>query len=132
MTSVDMGALRESHPRLFRTVAKDLDLHETSGQVDIDLHKLSQFTRGEVFGWLTQYEFNAKTARAVAAPPPPVVEPPKPAEPQISMAEIEEENQRELKARADEAAAKARLDQYVNEQNLEPSQHNLDAISEWL
>src|SRR6266581_4043823 len=135
MTTVDMGALRESHPRLFRTVTKDLDLHETSGQVDIDLHKLSQFTRGEVFGWLTQYEFNAKAAKRAATPPPAPAEPPKPvepAEPQITMAEIEAEQRADLKARADEAAAVARADQYVNEQGLEPSDHNANAIKTWI
>ena len=48
------------------------------------------------------------------------------------MAEIEAEQQADLKARADEAAAKARLQQYVDEQGLEPSQDTLDAMSEWL
>src|SRR6266542_114886 len=100
MITVDMDVLRASHPRLFRTVTKDLDLHETSGQVDIDLHKLSQFTRGEVFGWLTQYEFNAKAAKR-AATPPPAPEPAAPVvqEPQISMAGLEAEQQADLKAR---------------------------------
>jgi hypothetical protein len=47
-----MDALKESSPRTYRTIVKGLDLRETFGQVDIDLNKLSQFTRGELFGWL--------------------------------------------------------------------------------
>jgi pyruvate/2-oxoglutarate dehydrogenase complex dihydrolipoamide acyltransferase (E2) component len=133
MTIIDMDALSRSAPRTHRTVVKELNLRETSGEVDIDLHKLPQYTRGEVFGWLAAYHANthkaAKQPEPAAAPPPP---PPAPTEPQINMADLEAENQRDMKARADEAAAKARLQQLADQEGLEESTANVEAIRQFL
>jgi hypothetical protein len=88
-------------------VVKDLGLHKTSGQVDIDLHKLNQFTRGEIFGWLAA--FNAKLP-----PPPEEVEKPesKPTAPVEKPAEPEDDS--ELRERAvDEAEGLQRIEHYV-------------------
>lgn len=111
-----------------------------TGIVEIDISDLA--IASETKFKLAQASMDLDAAEAAAAraaeaakappPPPPAAEPPKPAEPVISWAETEEENRRDLQARGDAAAAKARLDQYVAEQNLEPSQHNLAVISEWL
>lgn len=70
----------------------------------------------------------AAAKRAAAAPPPP----PAPTEPQINFAEVEAEQQREIQTRADEAGARNRLDQYANEQGLEPSDHNVNLIRDFV
>ena len=52
MTTIDMTLLETSFPRLHRMVVKQLGLRQTSGEVEIDLHRLEQYTHGEIFGWL--------------------------------------------------------------------------------
>ena len=55
-----------------------------------------------------------------------------PAEPQISMAQLEREEQADIQRRIDEAAGHNRLEQYAREQGLEDTQANADAIRTWL
>jgi hypothetical protein len=132
---INIDILREHLPRTYRTITRDLDMYRPHGEVDIDLNdaRLGSYTRGELMGFAA-----AQKAQPPAPPPPPPAAPaetPKPAEPlppQIDFEETMRENERDLKARADEAAAKARADQYVDEQGLEPSQHNLDVITAWI
>jgi hypothetical protein len=71
-----------------------------------------------------------RAKRAAAAPPPP---PPAPAvtEPQIDFAEVQREQEREIQTRADEAAARNRLNEYAAV-GLEDSQANADAITAWI
>lgn len=66
---------------------------------------------------------------AAAAPPPP---PPAPTELQINFADVEAEQQRDIQRRADAASARNRLDQYSNEQGLEPSDHNVNLIKDFV
>src|ERR1700722_6838640 len=105
MTLINMDALKESSPRTYRTVIKSLDLRETFGQVDIDLGKLSQFNRGELFGWLAAYNAKLPNQPAAAPLPLPSAAVEKPAEPEDDSA---------LRQRAlDEAEGLARVEHYV-------------------
>lgn len=119
MAIVNLTALRDSHPRLYRTTTKTLGIEGATGEREIDFFDLDQFTRGELFEWQTNHEFNlrkqrfeedaakniaatqaaaeARRAEAVAA-----VE--EPAEPQIDMNELVRERQRDIEARAAETA----------------------------
>ncbi len=127
MTFVDMNALQESNPRLHRTVVKQLGV-PGKGKQDLNLTALSQFTRGEIFGWLNEYEFRKKAV----APDIAAAAVQQPAEPQIDFAETLRENDRDVQRRADEAAARNRLAQYMTEQGLEDTEANADAIRQWL
>jgi hypothetical protein len=151
MTLVDITALRELHPRLYRTVTKTLKI-TGAGEREIDFFDLDQFTRGELFEWQTQHEFNlkkerfeehaartaeatrraAEAARRAAAPPPaPEPEPVAPAElpEQIDIGAYERE---QLQRATDESRGLARLHQFQQEQGLRDCKENADAIRNWL
>jgi hypothetical protein len=133
MTRLDLDKLKESDYGLFQIASRASGCK--TGMCEIEISRLKIFPETRLR--LAQVSLDQEAARAAAeearrkaaAPPPQqVVELP----PQISMAEVERENQQDMKFRADAAEAKARLQQYVDEQGLEPSQHNLDVISAWL
>jgi hypothetical protein len=127
---INIDLLREHLPRTYRTITRDLDLYRPSGDLDIDLNdaRLGTYTRGELTGF-------AVAQKAQPAAPPPAPEPPKPAEPlppQIDFAEVEAENKRDIQRRADEAAAKNRLQQLADEEGLEKTAANVEAIKQFL
>jgi hypothetical protein len=129
---VNMDLLRKNLPRTYRTVCRDLDLFLPSEEIDIDLNdrRLASFSRGE----LTAFYATQKQKTQQPAPPPPVVEPPKPAPElpeQISMADLEAENQRDIQARADTAAAVNRLNEYAAV-GLEDTPENVQLIKDFV
>jgi hypothetical protein len=128
MTIIDMDALRESAPRLHRVVLKHLG-GQDFGVRDIDLFALPQFTRGELFGWVTEHEFQKRLKAVKQQPAAPVVE--KPGVPQIDMAELEREEQAAIHKSADETSARNRLNEYATA-GLENTQQNAAASKQWL
>jgi len=137
MTSYfDLDALKASDYGSYVVVSKVSG--QTSGPVYIDLSALKV---GPDYRFkLAQASLDHEAARAAAAraaaappPPPPVVEKPaEPAEPQISMAEIEAQWQKDLNRAADQARGLARLRQFQQEQGLRDCKENADAIRDWL
>jgi hypothetical protein len=65
-------------------------------------------------------------------PPTPAEPPTAPVEPQIVMADLDTEMRADIQKRSDEAAARQRLDQYVDEQGLESTDHNFKIIESWI
>jgi hypothetical protein len=107
-------------------VVKDLGC-KAEGEVDIDFHKLSQFTRGELFGWLAAYTANIQAKQPEPAPPP-VVELPRP----VPVKPVEEDDS-DLRQRAlDEAEGKARVEYYIHEEGLEDNLANGQIIIDFI
>jgi hypothetical protein len=103
---------------------------QTSGWCKIDIGALK--IGPEARFRLAQASFDHEAAiaaakRAASALPPPTA----PTEPQINFTEVEVEQQRDIQSRADEAAARNRLNEYADA-GLENSQHNFDAIAGWI
>ena len=121
MTLINMDALRESAPRLHKVVLKHVG-GEGSGERDIDLMALPQFNRGELFGWVSEYNGAVPDIAAAAVRPP---------EPQINMAQLAQEEEAAMQKAADAAAGRNRLEAYARE-GLEDTQANALAIREWL
>lgn len=121
MTAVNMDLLQSQHPALHRLVASHLDIRQSFGDaVEVDLDELPVDIRHRLSKWLERQ------------PAPPPAPPPEPLPPQINMQELQQGWEKDMQSRADEAAAKAHLDRYVAEQNLEPSDYNLGVIVNWL
>ncbi len=139
MNLIDMDALRRSAPRLYRTVTKLCGLREPSGKHEINILRLPDFTRGEMFGWLAAQVLEpvVEPAAAVVVKPaaPAPVEPPKP-EPQVDIAaharEVVAREEAELKRLKDESRGIARLQQYSDEQGLEETPENLAAVQTFI
>jgi hypothetical protein len=116
--------LRDSFPRLFRTVSKVFGY--TSGTYAVDLTKLSDFTRGELSAWI-------RTQREKKPPAPaPVVEPAAQPEPQPDMTEVLKEEQAARQKIADLTRAEQRLEQYAVEQGLERTHANAQAVADFI
>jgi hypothetical protein len=112
---VNMDTLRESHPRLYRTVVKyHFNLRETSGEQEIDESRLSEFTRGELLDWRS-----AQPALQSAEPLPPQID-------------LDAEFKADLQRAADEARGLARLEQYCVEQGLERTPANAKAVQDFI
>jgi hypothetical protein len=124
---------------MFRLDLSKLDYHlfqiasrasgKKTGVVEIDISDLALAPETKFKLAQASMAFDAAEAaakRAAAAPPPPA-----PTEQQINFAEVEAEQQRDIQARADEAAARNRLNFY-EQKGLEPSDHNFDAIAGWI
>jgi hypothetical protein len=103
---------------------------KTSGWCEIDIVglKIGPEARFRLAQASLDHEAAIAAAKRDAAAPPP---PPAHTEPQINFAEVEVEQQRDIQARADEAAARNRLNEYADA-GLENSQHNFDAIAGWI
>jgi hypothetical protein len=119
VTTVDMDALKASDPGLHRRLAKTLDLSKAFGTQEINLREYIEPTRHAVLNWLD--------AQEKAALPPPA-----PTEPQIKMSEVEEDLRRDIQKRADQASAKNRLQQLADEEGLEETTANVEAIKQFL
>jgi hypothetical protein len=128
MTRINMDALASYAPRLHRVVIKHTGVPAT-GEQEVDLMTLPQFTRGELLGWLTESDFakrKYKPATDIAAA---AVNPP---EPPIDFEQTLREDAADIQRRVDEAAGRNRLEQYAREQGLENTQQNATAIRQWL
>jgi hypothetical protein len=103
---------------------------KTSGWCEIDIGglKVGPEARFRLAQASLDHEAAIAAARRVAAAPPP---PPAPTESQINFAAVQAEQQRDIQARADEAAARNRLNEYADA-GLENSQHNFEAIAGWI
>jgi len=132
MTSYfDLDALRASDYGSYQIVSRAAN--QKSGAVYVDVSKITNIGKEYRFrlaqASLDHESARAAAARAAATPPPPVVE--KPAEPQISMAEIEAEQRADLKRAADQARATNRLNEYAAV-GLEDTQHNAELIKNFV
>lgn len=136
MTKIDMDALKKSAPRTYRTVIKELDLdfRYTFGEVDIDLLRLPQFTRGEMLGWLAAQVLVAAPVVKPAEPVAPVVvkrEEPEAIKDAMDVSKNDERRRLEQQAR-DEESGLARLEQFCEEQGLERTPENAAKVQQWL
>jgi len=106
---------------------------QKSGVVEIDINglALASETRFKFAQASADYEVVAEEARKKAAAPPPPPPAPEPLPEQIDMAALEDENQREMKARADQARATQRLTQYAAA-GLEDTQANSELIKDFV
>jgi hypothetical protein len=120
MTTVDMSALERESPRLHRVVIRQLGIPAT-GEQEVDLDGLGQYSKGELFAWITEYDRVRKSA----------VTPPQPPAPQLSMDEIIREDQADRQEAADVAAAKNRLTEYAAA-GLEESDYNFNLIKDFV
>lgn len=125
-TLIDMDALKESAPRMYRTIVAKLDLSQGFGVQEIDLNRYSDFTRGELTAWLAAQ----KTVAKVEPPATPVK--PVEQEPQIDVAQMDAEFQRGIKTQADAKLATDRIEQYAVEQGLARTPENVAKIQLWL
>src|SRR5258708_32093244 len=131
MNLIDMDALRKSAPRLYRTVTKLCDLREPSGMQEINILRLPDFTRGEMFGWLAAQVLEPDVAAPEvkpAASTPAVVwhKEPESIREALDVSKNEERRRLEQQAR-DEDAFEARLREYERA-GLEPTSENADKI----
>lgn len=132
---INFDDLRDSFPRLYRTVSKAFGY--ASGTYAVDISKLSDFTRGELSAWLrTQQE---------KKPPAPVVKPAEPVAPVAPVVKREEpeaikdamdiskndERRRVEQQARDEDAFEARLEEW-GRSGLETTQENANAIVDWI
>jgi hypothetical protein len=117
MTTVDMSLLAREEPRIHRTVISQQGV-PAIGLQEVDLNELGPYTKAELFDWL---------AKTTLQPPLP-----QPTEPQPSMDEIIKEDQADRQKRADHAGGMARMEQYADEQGLERTSANGDAVADWL
>jgi hypothetical protein len=131
---VDFDQLRESFPRLYRTISKATG-HRTNTYA-VDISKLNDFTRGELSAWL-------KTQREKSATPAPVVTPvaqsapvvvkreePESIRDSMDISKNDERRRVEQQAR-DEEAFEARLEEW-GRGGLETTQENANAIVDWI
>ncbi len=133
---VSFDDLRDSFPRLYRTVSKFFGY--TSGTYAVDLAKLSDFTRGELSAWIrTQREKKPPAPQPVAEPVAPVVV--KREEPEV-IRELMDVSKNEERRRVallldqqarDEDAFEARLEEW-GRSGLETTQENANAIVDWI
>lgn len=121
MTAINMDLLKSQNDVLHRLISSHLNIGQAFGEVEIDLAAdLPVDLTMRLLKWLER--------QPKPAPPPTVV----PQEPQIDFAELEKERNIDMQIRADEATARARLDWYVANERLEPSDTNLAIITNWL
>jgi hypothetical protein len=113
---VDMDTLRETHPRLYRTVVKyHFNLRETFGEQEIDESRLSEFTRGELRDWLSSQ-------------PAPI----QPAEPLPPQLDLDAEFKADLQKAVDQQQGIDRLQRFADEDGLEPSPETAQIVQEFL
>jgi len=132
MTRLDLDKLKESAYDLFQIASRASGLKTGMCEIEIGDLKIFPETRLRLAQASLDQEAKRTAAEKAAAAPPP--EPPKPAEPlppQINFKELEAEQQRDIKRRADEARAIARLNEW-NAAGLEDTQENADAIKQFV
>jgi hypothetical protein len=118
-TFIDFDALKDSelylHTLLSRATGFDSGQHE----VDIAAINILPQYRMRIAEWVTLHT------------PAPVVAP-TPAEPQVSMAQIEADNNADIQRRIDKARAIQRANDYVRDAGLAESDANGKLIREWI
>jgi hypothetical protein len=100
-----------------------------SGEVEIHVTLLPDEIIQELNAWLRS---NPTAWRGDYNPAPGRLIPPRTAPEPVEQIDIDAEFKADLQARVDEASAQARMEQYVAEQNLEPSDHNMSAVAGWI
>lgn len=122
---VNFDALRETFPRLYRTVSKAIGLVEPiGGTFAVDFSKLSDYTKRELSTWLE--------AQREKQTPPTTPQPPEPLPEQIDMGALLKEEQAALQKAADEARARNRLEQFCDEQGLQRTPENVAKVGSWI
>jgi hypothetical protein len=128
---VHFGRLSQDQPDLARAVRNVIGYHGNAWRVT----ELDEFTDRELAErlrrWVGDRQRFVPDPQATPEPPPPTP-PTQPLPPQIDMNALIQEQERDMQARADEQAGKDRLDEYVEKQRLEASDHNLNIILNWL
>ena len=125
-----MDALRKSAPRLYRTVTKLCGLREPSGKHEINILRLPDFTRGEMFGWLAAQVLEPDVSAPVVKPAatPAVVWHKEPESIREALDVSKNEERRRVERQAShEDAFEARLREYERA-GLEPTSENADKI----
>ncbi len=122
---IDWEKLQYSDPLMYRALSK-VTGYTGLGFREVNTSDLEPAFAADVRYWETHVQKTVVLPRKPPAPQP--VKEPGPLPPQIDMNEIIKEQ----RAKADEAAAKARLDWWAKEQGLENSQHNADVIVKWI
>jgi hypothetical protein len=130
--TLDFSHLRETNKLLYQNLARRIGVPNPIGTFVLDVDVFDAVTRLAIYQWLQRYAPEPAASEpeppkpSTRLTPPRTAAPPEPAEEQI---DIEAGFKADLQVRADEASAHARMNQYVVEQNLEPSDHNANAVA---
>ena len=118
-TFIDFEALKASELYLHTILSRATGLETGGHEIDIAATNLMPQYKLRVTEWATRH-----------APAPVAV--PTPTEPQISMKQIETDNNADIQRRVDQARAVQRLDEYAKNAGLANTQANANLIREWV
>src|SRR5258708_34613241 len=116
---INFDALKNEEKYLHTLLSRATGLESGQHEVDIAAINILPQYRMRVAEWATLH-----TPAPVAAPTP--------AEPQISMKQIEADNNADIQRRVDQARAVQRLDEYAKNAGLANTQANANLIREWV
>jgi hypothetical protein len=129
MNSINFDNLKRTDRDLYKLVTDRLGLaligeHEFQ---PIQFAALTPALRRRLSDWKAQQPAQAPPAPALIVAPTPAA-----TEPQISMAQIEAENNADIQRRIDKAHAIQRLEEYAKNAGLADTQANANLIREWV